>query len=47
MPMQKGDVPETWADNSLLNSLTGYSPNTDLYEGVDQFVKWYRNYYKI
>ncbi len=47
MPMQPGDVPATWADASLLESLTGYVPRTAVRDGVTQFVAWYRNYYKI
>ncbi len=47
MPMQKGDVPATWADATLLKKLTGYVPKTDVREGVSQFVDWYRDYYKI
>jgi len=45
MDMQKGDVPATWADASLLQSLTGYGPTTDVREGIAKFVTWYRNYY--
>ena len=45
MPMQQGDVHETWADNDLLTQLTGYSPQTDVAEGVREFVSWYREYY--
>ena len=45
MPMQAGDVPSTWADTSLLEELTGYKPNTDLFTGVQNFVDWYREYY--
>lgn len=45
MEMQKGDVHETWADNSLLRQLTGYSPQTDVADGVREFVAWYRQYY--
>jgi UDP-glucuronate 4-epimerase len=45
MPMQSGDVPITWADSSLLKSLTGYQPNTSLQEGVGSFVDWYKKYY--
>jgi len=45
MPMQAGDVPATWADTSLLEELTGYKPNTDLFTGVKNFVTWFRNYY--
>jgi UDP-glucuronate 4-epimerase len=47
MPMQKGDVPATWADASLLKKLTGYAPKTDIREGVSEFVAWYRDYYDI
>ncbi|WP_133366361.1 NAD-dependent epimerase/dehydratase family protein [Qipengyuania sediminis] len=46
LPMQKGDVPATWADASLLHALTGYRPQTDVREGIRQFVAWYRQYYR-
>jgi UDP-glucuronate 4-epimerase len=46
MDMQKGDVPETWADCSLLQRLTGYRPETGVREGVTAFVAWYRDYYR-
>ena len=45
MDMQKGDVPATWADASLLKSLTGYTPKTEVRRGIAQFVAWYRDYY--
>ncbi len=45
MPMQQGDVPATWADATLLQSLTGYRPQTPFREGVARFVHWYRDYY--
>ncbi|SLN37892.1 NAD-dependent epimerase/dehydratase family protein [Ruegeria meonggei] len=45
MPMQLGDVPATWADNSLLQRLTGYRPQAELKDGIAQFVAWYRDYY--
>jgi UDP-glucuronate 4-epimerase len=45
LPMQKGDVPATWADTSLLNNLTDYTPQTNFKDGIDQFIKWYRKYY--
>jgi len=45
MEMQKGDVPATWADASLLQSLTGYRPQTDVRDGIAQFVAWFRDYY--
>lgn len=47
MPIQKGDVPATWADASLLYSLTGYRPKTDFRDGIAAFVKWYRDYYNV
>ncbi len=47
LPMQPGDVPATWADAGILQSLTGYAPKTDVREGVARFVKWYRDYYSI
>jgi len=47
MPMQKGDVPATWANATLLRELTGYAPQTDVREGIRQFVAWYRDYYQV
>jgi len=45
MDMQPGDVRATWADASLLQSLTGYKPQTGFQEGVAKFVAWFREYY--
>lgn len=45
VPMQPGDVPDTWADVSDLEREMGYSPNTPVREGVAKFVSWYRSYY--
>ena len=42
-----GDVPATWADISSLKKLTGYSPRTELKDGVEKFVSWYRDYYVL
>ena len=47
MDIQKGDVPATWADATLLQELTGYRPQTDVREGIRQFVAWYRDYYRV
>ena len=47
MPIQKGDVPATWADATLLKELTGYAPQTNIREGVKRFVAWYRDYYDV
>ncbi|MAM63834.1 NAD-dependent epimerase/dehydratase family protein [Maritimibacter sp. UBA3975] len=46
MDIQPGDVPATWADASLLETLTGYRPETDVRTGVERFVEWYRDYYR-
>lgn len=44
LPMQPGDVVETFADTSLLRRLTGVVPATPVGEGVQEFVNWYRAY---
>jgi UDP-glucuronate 4-epimerase len=41
LPMQKGDVPRTYAAPNLLQALTGYTPTTKLEDGVKAFVEWY------
>ena len=45
MEMQMGDVPSTWADATLLKSLTGYTPGTSVEHGINQFISWYEDYY--
>jgi UDP-glucuronate 4-epimerase len=42
LPMQKGDVPITFADCHLLERLTGYRPQTGIRQGVGALVDWYR-----
>ncbi len=42
MPMQSGDVLETFADISALERDYGYSPSTDLKVGIDRFIKWFK-----
>ncbi len=41
LPLQPGDVPDTWADTSRLTAATGYAPGTPLADGVARFVEWY------
>ncbi len=41
LPMQPGDVRETYADHRLLEALTGYRPETPVQVGVKAFVEWY------
>lgn len=45
MPMQPGDVKETWADTVDLEAATGWKPRIAIEEGVKRFVDWYRDYY--
>ena len=45
VPMQKGDVPITYADTSDLERDFGYKPSTCLREGLRRFAEWYYNYY--
>lgn len=45
LPMQPGDVPETYADIAPLTALAGFRPSTTLEEGLGNFVEWYRRYY--
>lgn len=46
LPMQAGDVPDTYADVSALTHDLGYKPKTDLTSGVGRFVQWYKKFYK-
>ncbi|PWR23816.1 NAD-dependent epimerase/dehydratase family protein [Zavarzinia compransoris] len=45
LPMQKGDVTDTFASADLLRDLTGYVPSTPVRDGVRAFVSWYRQYH--
>jgi UDP-glucuronate 4-epimerase len=47
LPMQPGDVYETYADIDDLMNDTGFKPKTDIKEGLKNFIKWYREYYNI
>ncbi len=45
MPMQPGDVRDTWADVETLRRDVGYRPGTSIGEGVARFAEWYRDFY--
>ena len=45
LPMQPGDVSQTWADTTDLKKDFNYEPNTDIKQGVGSFVEWYNDYY--
>tara|TARA_Y100001954_G_C15802297_1_gene600778 strand:+ start:1674 stop:2705 length:1032 start_codon:yes stop_codon:yes gene_type:complete len=47
LPMQPGDVNQTWADVTSFQNDYNYSPNTSLDSGVESFIDWYKKYYKI
>jgi UDP-glucuronate 4-epimerase len=47
LPMQLGDVPDTWADVDELVADVGYRPTTPVEVGVARFVDWYVDYYKV
>jgi UDP-glucuronate 4-epimerase len=47
MPIQPGDVEKTWADVSSLKRDYNYNPGTPVEVGIENFVKWYREYFKV
>jgi len=47
LPIQPGDVPATYADVSDLVEDLGYKPQTSVRDGVEAFIKWYREFYNI
>jgi UDP-glucuronate 4-epimerase len=47
LPLQPGDVPDTWADTEALSNDVGYSPSTPIETGVKNFVDWYLEFYKV
>ncbi len=47
MPMQPGDVHQTYADVTALSQNLGYKPTTSIQTGVNNFIDWYIDYYKV
>ena len=47
LPLQPGDVPDTYADVTDLIRDTGYKPDTGVETGVARFVEWYKEYFKV
>ena len=47
LPLQPGDVPDTYADVEELTRDTGYSPATPVEAGISRFVDWYRAFYTV
>ena len=47
LPLQPGDVPETYANIEKTKKMLGFNPKTSIRTGVREFLSWYRDYYKI
>lgn len=47
LPMQAGDVPATYASTRALQDWVGFAPATPLAEGIERFVRWYREHYRV
>ena len=47
LPMQAGDVPDTFANVDELVEQFGYRPTTSVEDGIAQYVSWYRDYFKV
>lgn len=47
MPMQQGDVPQTFADTTKAKEKLGFNAKVGVEEGVSSFVDWFKDYYKI
>jgi UDP-glucuronate 4-epimerase len=47
LPLQPGDVEHTYADVSALKADIGYQPSVSVQDGIQRFVKWYRDYYAV
>lgn len=45
LPLQNGDVPITYADTHALNEWIGFTPKTEIQQGVKAYISWYRKYY--
>lgn len=46
LPIQEGDVPETYADVDALTEAVGFKPSTSIETGIGNFISWYKEYYK-
>ncbi len=47
LPLQAGDVTETWADISKAKKQLGYQPKISLEKGLKKFTDWYKDYYQV
>ena len=47
LPLQPGDVPDTYADVTDLVADVDYKPSTRIETGMERFVRWYRDFYQV
>lgn len=47
LPLQPGDVLDTFADTNDLSNLIDFKPLTSVYDGVSEFIDWYKGYYQV
>ena len=47
LPMQAGDVKATYSDTSKLEKYINFKPRTSVKKGIGEFVRWYKNFYKV
>ena len=47
LPMQPGDVPESFSDISLAKKEIGFDPKTNIDQGIKKFIEWYKSYYAV
>jgi UDP-glucuronate 4-epimerase len=47
LPLQPGDVPDTYANVDNLKDKFNYKPSTTVVKGVSKFIAWYKDYYQI
>lgn len=47
LPMQAGDVKETYADITETQNILGYAPQTSIQDGLLKFVQWFKDYYRV
>ena len=47
LPLQKGDVKKTYANIKKLENFTKFKPDFKIDQGVENFIKWYKDYYNV
>ena len=47
MPLQPGDVPNSYADIKKSKKMLSFNPKTNIDVGIVKFIEWYKRYYKI